>query len=32
MRDYIKAKYLFRKRSKQETIAKVKELLYIDDF
>jgi hypothetical protein len=32
MRDYIKAKYLFKKLSKQKTIAKVEELLYIDNF
>ena len=32
MRDYVKAKYLFKKLFKQETIAKVKELLYINDF
>jgi hypothetical protein len=32
MQDYIKAKYLFRKLFKQEIIAKVKELLYIDNF
>ena len=32
MQEYVKAKYLFRKLSKQEIIAKVKELLYINNF
>ena len=32
MREYVKAKYLFKKLSKQEIIAKVEELLYINDF
>jgi hypothetical protein len=32
MQDYIKAKYLFRKLSKQEIITKVEELLYINNF
>jgi hypothetical protein len=32
MRDCVKAEYLFGKLSKQETIAKVEELLHMDDF
>jgi hypothetical protein len=32
MQDCVKAKYLFKKLFKQKTIAKVKELLHINDF
>jgi len=32
MQNCIKAEYLFKKLSQQETIAKVEELLYMNDF